>query len=432
MDAQYKGCCFKYAELGRWCVVVTSPAAINELAKAPEDVLSSVAGNDVTRLEQLQILQALGLDVSQTPYLKQLIRTRLMRNAARMFDDIHDEAVSAFTDEVHVRAADIALEVVCRVINRVFVGRNADYLAVPKGFMMHVGISRVFIKPFPDVMKPLIARLCSLIPGRVDRASRHLGSIITERLRVADLPKGSGQHHGTDAPNDLLQWLIEGAPEGRERTVPALVLGVLIINFAALHTTSTIYTQALYYLAAHPEHAAALREEVERVVRVDGWSNASLGNMRLVDGFLKEVLRVTIGAVSMSRKAVRDYTFADGTFIPKGTMVVAATHCLHFEADRYGDPAVFDPRRYDGLSSSKDNLTTMNDHYWSFGHGQHACTGRFFAATVLKVLTAHTVVTYDVKLPGNSRSIPPPMWISTLLFPNRKANVLFRKRDVYK
>lgn len=47
MDAQYKGCCFKYAELGRWCVVVTSPAAINELAKAPEDVLSSVAGNDV-------------------------------------------------------------------------------------------------------------------------------------------------------------------------------------------------------------------------------------------------------------------------------------------------------------------------------------------------------------------------------------------------
>lgn len=59
-------------------------------------------------------------------------------------------------------------------------------------------------------------------------------------------------------------------------------------------------------------------------------------------------------------------------------------------------------------------------------------TGRFFAATVLKVLTAHTVVTYDVKLPGNSRSIPPPMWISTLLFPNRKANVLFRKRDVYK
>lgn len=76
--------------------------------------------------------------------------------------------------------------------------------------------------------------------------------------------------------------------------------------------------------------------------------------------------------VSMSRKAVRDYTFADGTFIPKGTMVVAATHCLHFEADRYGDPAVFDPRRYDGLSSSKDNLTTMNDHYWSFGHGQHA------------------------------------------------------------
>ena len=54
-----------------------------------------------------------------------------------------------------------------------------------------------------------------------------------------------------------------------------------------------MFTHALYYLAAYPEHAAALREEVERVVREEGWSKASLGNMQLVDDFLKEVLRVT-------------------------------------------------------------------------------------------------------------------------------------------
>ena len=52
-------------------------------------------------------------------------------------------------------------------------------------------------------------------------------------------------------------------------------------------------THALYYLAIHPEHAAALREEVDGVIRENDWTKASLGSMPLVDGFLKEVFRVT-------------------------------------------------------------------------------------------------------------------------------------------
>ena len=47
---------------------------------------------------------------------------------------------------------------------------------------------------------------------------------------------------------------------------------------------------------------------------------------------------------------------------------------------------------------------------------------------VLKAILAHIVVTYDVKLPGDSRAIPTPMWVSASLVPNHKADVLFRKR----
>ena len=57
--------------------------------------------------------------------------------------------------------------------------------------------------------------------------------------------------------------------------------------------------------------------------------------------------------------------------------------------------------------------------------------GRFFAAMVMKTMLAHIVVTYDVKLPGDSRSIPKPMWVSASLVPNHKADVLFRKRAVH-
>lgn len=152
----------------------------------------------------------------------------------------------------------------------------------------------------------------------------------------------------------------------------------------------------------------------------------------------------------MNRKAVQDYTFRDGTFIPKGTFVAAAARDLQFDADFYPDPTVFDPRRYAGQGgASKDNSARTDDHYLIFGHGRHAwcalrrgfqcagrllmmpCSpGRFFAATVLKAILAHIVVTYDVKLPGDSRTLPPPMWVSASLVPNHKADVLFRKRDV--
>jgi cytochrome P450 len=34
-----------------------------------------------------------------------------------------------------------------------------------------------------------------------------------------------------------------------------------------------------------------------------------------------------------------------------------------------------------------------------FGHGKHACPGRFFAATELRLLLAHLVTHYDLRLP---------------------------------
>ena len=55
LATQYKGRCFRYAELGHWRVLVTSPEAVEELAKAPEDVLSFHAASiDVSHLAHPQ------------------------------------------------------------------------------------------------------------------------------------------------------------------------------------------------------------------------------------------------------------------------------------------------------------------------------------------------------------------------------------------
>jgi hypothetical protein len=52
------------------------------------------------------------------------------------------------------------------------------------------------------------------------------------------------------------------------------------------------FTQALYDLAASPEYAVSLREEVECVVREFGWTKAALDRMFKVDNFLRESQRI--------------------------------------------------------------------------------------------------------------------------------------------
>jgi len=63
----------------------------------------------------------------------------------------------------------------------------------------------------------------------------------------------------------------------------------------------------------------------------------------------------------------------------------------------------------------------------AFGHGRHACPGRYLAACELKLMLAHVVMAYDVKL-ENDGVRPEDMWIVTTCVPNPNAKVLFRRR----
>lgn len=52
------------------------------------------------------------------------------------------------------------------------------------------------------------------------------------------------------------------------------------------------FTHALFSLAAEPEkYVPAMREEVERVIKEDGWTKVAMTKMRKLDSFLKETQR---------------------------------------------------------------------------------------------------------------------------------------------
>ena len=79
----------------------------------------------------------------------------------------------------------------------------------------------------------------------------------------------------------------------------------------------------------------------------------------------------------MARKAMKDVTLSDGTFIPKGTLVVAAAYPMHHDDSNYVDASVFDPFRFARMceeegQGTKHQFVHTSTKYIPFGHGKHA------------------------------------------------------------
>lgn len=82
----------------------------------------------------------------------------------------------------------------------------------------------------------------------------------------------------------------------------------------------------------------------------------------------------------MERRAMKDFTFSDGTFIPKGTHLAVSAGPVSVDGEIYDDPLEFKPFRFaearagavDPMESVKNQLATTSPQHLLFGHGKHA------------------------------------------------------------
>ena len=82
----------------------------------------------------------------------------------------------------------------------------------------------------------------------------------------------------------------------------------------------------------------------------------------------------------MQRKAMKDFTFSDGTFIRKGTIVAAIHGPVNVDEKIYEDPLTFKPFRFseareeadDAMVAAKNQMVTTGLQNLTFGHGKHA------------------------------------------------------------
>ncbi|KAI0284729.1 cytochrome P450 [Russula brevipes] len=429
---------FKIANFRRWMVLAAGPELIEDVRKAPDNILSM----NEPMFEFVQPEYTLDLLDLSDQYHVDVIRSKLTRNIAVTFKEVREELISALDDWiptqddkwVKVPILETVQRVICRATNRVFVGvplcRDRDYQTLNLTFAVNVIKFGVIISMFPKPLRLVVSRMLSSLPSQIRQETEFIRPIVEERFAKME----EFGDDWDDKPNDVLMWLMEEA-KGVEKSLEGLARRLLLINFAGIHSSSLTFTQTLYRLLANPQYIEPLRQEVEAVIAEEGWTKAGVDKMHKIDSLLRETQRVDgLGFLAMSRLALRPFTFSNGMTIPAGTLVAIPASAAHTDERTFPNPNEFDGFRFSKLRESDEDTVTgkhqafsPSSEQLSWGLGRHTCPGRFFAVNEIKALLAHIVVTYDIKF-EEGKGFPPDRCIAALRIPGT-ANVMFRARQ---
>jgi cytochrome P450 len=136
-----------------------------------------------------------------------------------------------------------------------------------------------------------------------------------------------------------------------------------------------------------------------------------------------------MAAYAMSRYVERKFELSDGTVPRKDAKLIVA--------GAYTDPAVYEnlekfdafcfarKRTEPGQTNTRGPMATSANHV-GYGHGQHACPGRFFASNEIKVTLCHILLKYDLDLLGGEA--PPAYRIEGMSSVNLEGKTCIRRR----
>lgn len=224
---------------------------------------------------------------------------------------------------------------------------------------------------------------------------KHVMPMVAKRREKLKLAKEAGQEH--EIPYDLLESLIEYVytdDNGNEITFTDKEIShnVLMIAFAAVHTTSTNLSFCIYWLIARPDLKEKLLEELNRVTpgktRV---THQDLLDMPFLNNFVRESLRQSVDRLAVQKKAMHDYTYYNGYQVPEGRMIHTTTRQMNFgETSGRSSIEDMDPEK----SMNKPCSAPARD-FLTFGMGKHLCPGRFFAIQEIMMSLVYLLKHYD-------------------------------------
>ncbi|KAI1506360.1 cytochrome P450 [Biscogniauxia marginata] len=372
--------------------------------------------------------------------VQETVRVKLTQSLALITGDLVDETIASVHDVfgdnkewTTRKIRDDILEVVARLSSRVFLGpdlcRNRRWLEISKSYTVDLFTAAGLMRAAPAFLRP-IAYLLLPQSRRIRQALRDARVMINPEVKRRKAIVDAAHAAGEKAPKvaDTIGWMYE-VSKGEDVD---FVAGQLSLTMAAIHTTTETTCQALLDICQYPDVAQQLREEIVQVISEHGWAKTSLYKLKLMDSFLKEGQRLRpMSNASMNRYVEKDLELSDGTVLPRGSRVMVSGNFM--DPEIYTEPEKFDAARYmkmrqePGQENSWQFVTTSPAHTL-FGHGQHACPGRFFASNEIKILLCHLLLKYDWRLlPGEDR--PTANTFEVVRTFNPESRIQIRKRE---
>lgn len=296
------------------------------------------------------------------------------------------------------------------------------------------------------MLRPLVGRIAGLQAQFAQRKVRtHFESTYRARLATLNFAKHDLKH---TEPQDHLQLMLRYAEKerpGELYDIDNISRRITASNLGSMHlTTIQVTNMLLNILGSDAEYntISILRDEVAQIMGSDTkWTKAHISKMTKADSVARETLRChSFGGRAIFRTVMVDNVETDtGIKIPKGTIFSFLGQPAQMDEDNYAEPWKYDPFRFSrdrevvaslALMKTPSFVTTSPDHL-PFGHGKHACPGRFLVDFELKMIIAYILTNYDIKFPeeyNNKR--PPNKWVMEVNMPPSGAKMMIRRRNM--
>jgi cytochrome P450 len=206
----------------------------------------------------------------------------------------------------------------------------------------------------------------------------------------------------------------EGNPPSPEKIAAYFTF----FGFASFETMSSALTWTLLLLALHPEVLADLLDELADGPALDGIDREDLSSKTLLDGVIKEALRLIPPMPTMPFRVFSTCAIA-GRTLYKSTKIYLSPHLTHRLPDIYEAPKRFAPERWLRINPSAFE-------YLPFSAGPRRCPGHQFGTDFMKVTLAAILTRYRLDIAPGARLD----WVYTgITTPKRGMPIRLRPQD---
>lgn len=396
------------------------------------------------------------------PWQFTLVKTHFNSIMQTMIPNMADELSHAFDRRLgndtenwkEIKLEETVRKIVAQAASRFIVGtplcRDDEYLSLANKITDGVMFTAFAAGTAPAFLRPLAGKLASLHTQRnIRRVKALFTPLYRELLATLSRDKREADAAGEEA-QDQLQVMMRFAQKKRASELADLDIMTARLaasNFVSMHQTSMTVVNTLLNLVGSDEEYGTigkLREEADQILgglSPEDWTKEHFSRMVHADSVARETMRVNFpfGNRGLLRKVLKDgIVTKDGLKLEKGSLVSFLASPAQVDPEKFPEPLKFDPFRFsrpkisqkkDGAEEGATTFVSTSAEYLPFGHGRHACPGRFMVDYQIKMFMTHLLKHYDIEFPADYKGQRPPnVWMAELAIPPPGARVRIRRR----